>query len=100
MTAAIISLLVALVPILFWWLKRKRSPTPEERQDDNRKEFERVMCEIATLRARGDNAGADALLRRMHTSTLSTFGRQRGDGDAASGDTNQLGQASSGGAGK
>lgn len=68
--AAVITLLSALVGLWAWWLKRKRAPTPEERKDDVRQQFQDSFRNVYELRIQGNHAEADAMLRRMsNTST-------------------------------
>ena len=62
---AIISLLTAVIPLVLWYVKRKHSPTTQERLADTAQEYERLRQELAAARGRGDDAGAESVLRRL-----------------------------------
>lgn len=62
---AAISLLSGIVALVAWYLKRKRAPTIEERKEDVRQRFTDTIENVARLREAGNDAEADAMLRRL-----------------------------------
>lgn len=67
LTITILSLITAAVPLIIWYVKRKQSPSLEEQLFDNAEEFERLRAELVAARGRGDDAGAESVLRRLRT---------------------------------
>ncbi len=87
---AIISLITAAIPLIIWYVKRKHSPTPQEQLCDTASEFEQLRADLADARARGDDAGAESVLRRLRARAGLAGGGavaagQRGGDDAAGG---------------
>lgn len=71
MTLAILGLLSGLLSLALLWARRKKEPTVSERKDDLEREFTGsggVIEKIHKLRAAGNHAEADALLRRYELS--------------------------------
>ncbi|HWN97388.1 MAG TPA: hypothetical protein VNT99_20320 [Methylomirabilota bacterium] len=88
--AGLCAALVAVLGLVTWFLKRKDDATPEQKLSDRQSEIDAIQREITTARYAGDDARADALLRRLRTilagvETISPPGTagQRRDGDAA-----------------
>ncbi len=79
MALAILGLLTALLPLIIWYVKRKYSPTGIERQDDLADDVAAITAEIMAARRDGDDARADALLRRLRAQHA---GEQRPSGTA------------------
>ena len=79
MAVAILGLLTALIPVLLWYVKRKHSPTLEERLDDARRAQAALMAEVVEARRRGDDARAESLLRRLRAQVLPGPGRVSGN---------------------
>jgi hypothetical protein len=65
LTLAILSLITAAIPLIIYYVKRKNSPTVQEQLSDTAAEFERLRADLAAARERGDDAGAESLLRRL-----------------------------------
>ena len=94
MTTAIIGLLAGLVALAAWWLKRRKSPTGDERLDDLDREISALQIQIKHCRDRGDHAAADACLRLLRIKSSQLLGLcagelgahepARGDGDPSS----------------
>lgn len=69
MFTSILTILATLVGLWAWWVKRKKDPTPEERKADNREQIEDTFRNVYRLRSEGNHAEADAMLRRLASSS-------------------------------
>jgi hypothetical protein len=68
MTSTVGAVALALVSVLglvMWILNRRNHATPEQQIDDRRAEMDSIHREITSARARGDDALAESLLRRL-----------------------------------
>jgi hypothetical protein len=95
MLTTLLTFLGSLLGLAWWRLRRKHEPTPQQRLDDVTEELNRLRVQLAAARADGDDARADALLRRLRQLALapgagaqrpSGAAGQRGPGHAAQGD--------------
>lgn len=95
--AAVATALGGGLAIWLWYLKRKTAgPSKQEKVSSYDNELDAVQKQIAAARLRGDDATADALMRRVReitarTAALNSPGAagERGDDDAASGNTDK-----------
>jgi len=62
---AIIGLIGTLVSVWLFYARRKRTPTPMEREDDIDNKYAYEQEQLRKMERIGDFAGADALRRRM-----------------------------------
>jgi hypothetical protein len=100
MTSTVGAVALAIVSVLglvMWILNRRNHATPEQQIDDRRAEMDSIHREITMARARGDDAHAESLLRRLGSfhqlqnprpnSAVDSPGTagQRGDRNAATG---------------
>jgi len=96
MTAAlVIGLISAIITFIGYVLKRKHSPTREEREEDMRRTYGETLENIRRLRELGRDADADSMLeqlaRRMSVDSTAAYDRlnsrgQRVGGEASEGD--------------
>ena len=63
--AAIISIISAIIGLVTYVLKRKQSPSREERLDDMRESYGATLENIRRLRGLGQDADADAMLEQL-----------------------------------
>src|SRR5690348_2122666 len=95
--AAIATALGGVLAVWLWYLNRKSAgPSKQEKVSSYDDELDRLQKGIAMARVSGDDATADALLRRVReitarTATINSPGTagQRGDDDAAGRDPDQ-----------
>lgn len=88
---ALFGFLTALATLALWYFQRTRSPTAGQRQTDLADEYATLASWLAQARRRGDDAGADALLRRLRARSAPAQhpghpGGQCDPGDAPGGD--------------
>lgn len=101
MTTAIMTLMVGIIGLITYILKRRSSPSIEEQVYDNRSKYTKLMLEMYKLRDDGDDAGADAILRRLQDSAaIGSRNWQRGDGDVATRDKDRPRQEKPNGVGQ
>lgn len=67
---AIVGLLSGVLSLVVWYMKREHAPTPEERRQDLKEEYADTIENVHRLRARGQNAEAEAMLRRLRIRAL------------------------------
>jgi hypothetical protein len=72
MWTLILSIVSALIGLWIFYAKRHDTPTVSERIDDLETEYHDIIQKIHELREKGDNAGADAILRRLSTRSIGT----------------------------
>ena len=93
LSIAIVTFLTALVPLLFWLIKRFWGVSSKEEKDaELEKSVQDFLEEMEMLRRSGNDAGADALLRRLRLNGLSAAdsgsnGRECSDNNLAKGNS-------------
>ena len=103
---AIAAAIAAVVGLWLWYVKRRKSPTKEERRDDLESELAGIERDLVEARRRGDHARADALLERLRDATIQVehvgerAGREPGGHDVAGGHADPTAGPGIGGNGK